>query len=130
MKNFFSAILLLVIVCTSCSKSQDHFEPASLTATLTRNTWNVEMEQAGQSYIYANAILAFDQRGFAALKSQEEQAMGNWSILKENVSLQLQASSAHIQNLNRTWQLESQSATSLRLRSQDPAGEILILTRK
>jgi hypothetical protein len=133
MKNFlsFAIIAAIAVIFSSCSKNYEGLQPASLSETLTRYNWQVSLVQpTNQGYVYNQSTLSFDERGLASLQWQTNQALGKWSIVNDNISLQLTATDAMVQHLNRHWQLEKQNTTTILLRSMDPSGELLLLTKK
>jgi len=128
LKSFFS--LSMGIALFSCTADYQDLGERNVSELLVKHQWNVQVINSNTAYDFKNFTLGFDQRGLAVFNMSETKVMGSWNVVNENISLQLNASEAKVQQLNRSWNMVSKSTESIRFTSADPtATEQLLLTR-
>lgn len=133
MKKYLPAslcTLFLSMVLFSCTADYQDLGERNISELLVKHQWNVQVINSNTAYDFKDFTLGFDQRGLAVFNMNTIKVTGSWNVVNENISLQLNASEAKVQQLNRSWNMVSKSTESIRFTSADPmATEQLLLTR-
>lgn len=123
--------LFISISLFSCTPDYQDLGKENISELLIKNQWNVQVINANTSYNYKDFTLGFDQRGLAVFNMNQSQVFGSWNLVDKNISLMLNATEVSVQQLNRTWNITSQTAGSIRFTCSDPSsGDQLVLTKK
>jgi hypothetical protein len=122
MKNKITLLVLSLIISVTFSncKKEDHVSPSNTSSVISQGDWKVSSfndDGKDETSHFANYTFKFDDKGQITATKSGSSVNGSWSTGKDDshTELNINFSSAPLNELNEDWHVLTQSSSSMEL---------------